>query len=141
MAIRRNIGQWEKMQRQIWAILYHLCEVGEVGCSFPYDCHRHDGGKKSTDSLPFLCASSADERHSVCPEGALSWCRWQRARATGTPTPNESADTLPHAFFHELNYVFRKMSAESLLRMCESGNTQNAVCKNLIKKIVTFCIE
>lgn len=53
LAIRRNVDSVERMKNAIIGTLYHLY---------------------STNLNP---------RHENCPEGADSWCKWQKAKATG----------------------------------------------------------
>ena len=75
LAIRRSIGEWQKMRENAVAILYHMCEAGEENCSMSYNCHRHDGGK---DAIHLPCAKTARDCHAHCPDGAESWCKWKR---------------------------------------------------------------
>ncbi|KAH7984678.1 hypothetical protein HPB52_023507 [Rhipicephalus sanguineus] len=75
-ALRSNINDVPAMKRAVEATLLHMT---------------------STDDAP---------KHSKCPEGASSWCKYNRALANGE--------------------IFARLSDESLLARCCEGKTQNA---------------
>ncbi|KAH7951915.1 hypothetical protein HPB52_015376 [Rhipicephalus sanguineus] len=70
----------------------------------------------STDDAP---------KHSKCPEGASSWCKYNRALANGESPPSHK-NALPACVGAALEPVFARLSDESLLARCCEGKTQNA---------------
>ncbi|XP_065830649.1 uncharacterized protein [Oscarella lobularis] len=122
-AIKRNLGNVERMKKDILAVLYHSClprNAEDTGCKqstkTPSEGHvfQHD-----------TCPHSVADQHQYCPEGEDSWCRWQSDQATNENRYHQSR-CLPHCFFHELLPIFRRLSDEDLLDRCKDGYTQNA---------------
>ena len=122
-AIRRNLGNVERMKKDILAVLYHSClprNAEDTGCKqstkTPSEGHvfQHD-----------TCPHSVADQHQYCPEGEDSWCRWQSDQATGENRYQPSR-CLPHCFYHELLPIFQRLSNEDLLERCKDGYTQNA---------------
>jgi len=90
IAIRSNVGNLLEMKKAIYASLMH-------------------------------CASSKDRNlHCYCPEGADSWCRFNRDIANGTklfkPGPG-----LPVEIIAELKPIYLRLSEDALLTRCLDG--------------------
>jgi len=65
-------------------------------------------------------------KHVHCPEGASSWCFWQRAKSTGdVPGPHKDHDTLPPDVGSRLVPIFQRLSDEKLIQRCARKKTQN----------------
>ncbi|XP_049275229.1 uncharacterized protein LOC125759852 [Rhipicephalus sanguineus] len=94
-ALRSNINAMPAMKRAVEATLLHMT---------------------STDDAP---------KHSNCPEGASSWCKYNRALANGESPPSHK-NALPACVRAALEPVFARLSDESLLARCCEGKTQNA---------------
>ena len=82
------------MVKAVWAVLYH---------SF------------STDQEP---------QHHCCPDGADSWCNYNRALANGQPTPPHNPK-LPAELLSFVLPVWSDLCDEELLKKCVLGATQN----------------
>lgn len=84
------------------------------------------GMKKAVEATLLHITSTDDApNHSKCPEGADSWCKYNRALANGDlPPPHKNA--LPACVGAALEPVFARLSDESLLARCSEGKTQNA---------------
>nr|XP_042913580.1 uncharacterized protein LOC122273614 [Parasteatoda tepidariorum] len=96
-AIRQNVPDISKMKSAIYASLKH--------CS-------------STDAKP---------SHSHCPEGASSWCFFQRAIAEGRPIAKHSQMKmfLSQAVVEKIMPVYQRLASEEILKRCVAGKTQN----------------
>ena len=95
-AIKDHSHDVKLCKKRIMAILFHL---------------------SSTDDMP---------KHVHCPEGAGSWCFWQRAKATGNvPGPHKDHDTLPPDVGSRLVPIFQRLSDEKLIQRCARKKTQN----------------
>ncbi|KAH7968168.1 hypothetical protein HPB52_006389 [Rhipicephalus sanguineus] len=94
-ALRSNINDVPAMKRAVEATLLHMT---------------------STDDAP---------KHSKCPEGASSRCKYNRALANGESPPSHK-NALPACVGAALEPVFARLSDESLLARCCEGKTQNA---------------
>ncbi|KAH7984846.1 hypothetical protein HPB52_024496 [Rhipicephalus sanguineus] len=94
-ALRSNINDVPAMKRAVEATLLHMT---------------------STDDAP---------KHSKCPEGASSWCKYNRALAN-VESPPSHKNALPACVGAALEPVFARLSDESLLARCCEGKTQNA---------------
>lgn len=70
----------------------------------------------STDSAP---------NHSKCPDGAKSWCKYNRALANGEDPPAHK-NLLPDCVQVAPEPVFARLSNEDLLARCSDGMSQNA---------------
>lgn len=70
----------------------------------------------STDSAP---------NHSKCPEGAESWCKYNRTLANGEDPPAHE-NPLTDCVRTALEPVFARLSNEDLLARCSDGMSQNA---------------
>lgn len=93
-AIRQNTHSIRAMQTAVMAIWHH---------------------SKSTNDNPV---------HGLCPEGANSWCGFQRDIAKGT-TDYVHKDPIPEAVANVILPTFEALSEESLLSKCMHGGTQN----------------
>ncbi|XP_076221633.1 uncharacterized protein LOC116431900 [Nomia melanderi] len=96
LAVRRNIHSVENMKKAIMASYYHLC---------------------STKKNP---------SHEYCPVGNDSWCKWQKALATGANLDliEHPAPLHPDVQKHILP-IYEDLSEENLLERCLGGHTQN----------------
>ncbi|XP_067205402.1 uncharacterized protein [Linepithema humile] len=96
LAIRRHCESVEKMKNAIWATFYHY---------------------SSTDKSP---------QHSKCPEGAESWCEYQRAKATNElDSYKQSYTPLPADVLEAIKPIYKDLSKDKLLKRCIGGFTQN----------------
>lgn len=93
MAIRQNVNSAENMRKAVWAVLFHI---------------------SSSDDKP---------NHGLCPEGRNSWCKYNKAKATGEQFTHKRP--LPHAIVEVIKDVFRDLSDIQLLKKCLHGRTQN----------------
>ena len=82
------------MVKAVWAVLYHSV---------------------STDQEP---------QHHCCPDGADSWCKYNRALANGQPTPPHNPK-LPAELLPFVLPVWSDLCDEELLKKCVLGATQN----------------
>ncbi|KAM7293084.1 hypothetical protein ISCGN_026214 [Ixodes scapularis] len=94
-ALRSNSNNVPGMKRAVEATLLHMT---------------------STDSAP---------DHRKCPDGAESWCKFNRALANGVCPPARK-NPLPDCVRAALEPVFARLSDENLLARCSEGKTQNA---------------
>ncbi|KAM7311432.1 hypothetical protein ISCGN_008339 [Ixodes scapularis] len=94
-ALRSNSNDVPGMKRAVEATLLHMT---------------------STDSAP---------DHSKCPDGAESWCKFNRALANGECPPAHK-NPLPDCVRSALEPVFARLSDDNLLARCSEGKTQNA---------------
>ncbi|XP_011864345.1 PREDICTED: uncharacterized protein LOC105560124 [Vollenhovia emeryi] len=98
LAIRRNSDSLDNMKKAVWATFYHKC---------------------STDENP---------QHDYCPEGAESWCTWQKARALGACTlrsyKHEAA--LPTNVAKAIKPIYADLSRDDLLERCLGAFNQNS---------------
>ncbi|KAG8236974.1 hypothetical protein J437_LFUL016547 [Ladona fulva] len=83
------------MYKAIWATVYH---------------------KSSTNDMP---------KHHYCPEGADSWCTWQRANAEGTLAQYKHKDALPQIVIDVITPIYEDLRRKELLERCLAGFTQN----------------
>ena len=98
VAIRSNIGKLKGTQNAIWAIYFHMI-MGP-----------------SNDTL--------NEKHHYCPVTLDSWCKHQVDQINDARIYNQQ-NCLPPVFRSEMHYVFKQLSADSLLQDCQRGLTQN----------------
>ena len=82
------------MKTAVWAILYHTAP---------------------TDKNP---------RHKCCHEGKVSWCGWQRDKASSTKTYQHKT-ALPQAIVEVVKPIFEALIRDELLHRCLEGATQN----------------
>ncbi|KAG0414560.1 hypothetical protein HPB47_008256 [Ixodes persulcatus] len=75
--------------------------------------------------------SSTDKRpdHSFCPEGADSWCSYNRA-LSNSEQPCGHKNALPNLVRETLKPVFPRLGDKDLLERCSDGKTQN-LCESL----------
>ncbi|KYN29310.1 hypothetical protein ALC57_01250 [Trachymyrmex cornetzi] len=84
LSIRRNANSVENMKKEIWATLYH---------------------KLSTDENP---------QHGNCPQGANSWCSWQKACAENLNSYKHKP-ALPIEVFNAIKPRYEDLSRDDLL--------------------------
>ena len=85
-AIRENIHDATAMQNAIWATYYH---------------------KASIDRKP---------QHHLCPVGEESWCKWQKAKATGTVYKH--TNSIPAPVLQLLKPMYNDLTQPELLERC-----------------------
>ncbi|KAG8226745.1 hypothetical protein J437_LFUL004396 [Ladona fulva] len=83
------------MYKAIWATVYH---------------------KSSTNDMP---------KHHYCPEGADSWCTWQRANTEGTLAQYKHKDALPQTVIDVVSPIYEDLSRKELLERWLGGFIQN----------------
>lgn len=71
--------------------------------------------KISTDETP----------HSLCPEGADSWCNWRKNEAAGTLDSFHHPPALDEEVQSTVKEIYEDLSSDDLLRRCLGSNTQN----------------
>ena len=98
-AIRNNAKSIENMVNAIWAIFHHSI--------------------LSENNEPLF------QQHRFCPQGAVSWCQYQKDQANNTNTYNTNK-CLPPVFRSQLKPIFTRLSDKTLLERCLKGLTQNA---------------
>lgn len=86
----------EDMQKAVWAIWFH---------------------KASTDAKP---------THYACPEGAGSWCSYQRAKEANMLSTYKHKNNIPISIMEVIKLVFQDLCNTKLLKRCVGGFTQNA---------------
>ncbi|KAG8233603.1 hypothetical protein J437_LFUL001014 [Ladona fulva] len=95
LAIRRNTTSTENMYKAIWTTVYHM---------------------SSTDDMP---------KHHYCPQGADSWCTWQRANAKGPLAQYKHKDALLQIVLDVITPIYEDLSRKELLERCLGDFTQN----------------
>ncbi|GFX35663.1 uncharacterized protein LOC101238613 [Trichonephila clavipes] len=64
----------------------------------------------------FHCVSGKNNSlHGQCPEGSESWCRYQRAKAAGSPL-KEIEQGLPNKIINQIKPTYLKLCNETLLK-------------------------
>lgn len=97
LAIRRNSNSKDDMKKAIWATFYHY---------------------GSRDSKP---------EHHFCPEGPVSWCKWQQAKAKGgLRNFRHDYSALPKTVLDAIKPIYEDLSNDKLLERCVGGYTQNS---------------
>ncbi|CAN8002053.1 unnamed protein product [Ixodes hexagonus] len=90
--------------------------------------HKHDvpGMKRAVQAtLSHMTSTDCAPDHSLCPQGAESWCGYNRALSEGKKPPAHR-NSLPNDVRVALEPVFARLSDEALLQRCSDGKTQNA---------------
>jgi len=90
--------------------------------------HTNDlAGMKKACWAVFYHSLSSDQRpqHHCCPEGADSWCKYQRALALNQGEIPPHTPKIPAGFEKYLKPIFEDLCEEELLRKCLLGATQN----------------
>ena len=83
------------------------------------------GMKKAIHASLMHCASSKERNlHHHCPEGADSWCRFNKDIANKTKLFKPGAG-LPLNVIVELKPIYQRLSEDTLLSRCLDGKTQN----------------
>ena len=96
MAIRQNSGNLFEMKKSVGAILWHCTDLNDSAI-----------------------------RHQFCPKGELSWCKFQKDKATGNETYKANI-SIPKWIHDIIKPVFVELSANELLSKCLHGGTQNS---------------
>ncbi|GFX35751.1 uncharacterized protein LOC101238613 [Trichonephila clavipes] len=82
----------------------------------------------------FHCVSGKNNSlHGQCPEGSESWCRYQRAKAAGSPL-KEIEQGLPNKIINQIKPTYLKLCNETLLK-----NVFMVRHRTAMKVITTFC--
>ncbi|GFV96438.1 uncharacterized protein TNCV_2943711 [Trichonephila clavipes] len=116
IAIRNNVGNLQKMMSSVIAAFFH-CVSGK------------------NNSL-----------HGQCPKGSESWCRYQRAKAAGSPL-KEIEQGLPNKIINQIKPTYLKLGNETLLKKCLHGKTQicnesyNNILWNIVPKNIFIGLE
>lgn len=107
LAIRRNCNNLTNMVSAVWSTYFH---------------------KRSTDDRPL---------HHLCPEGADSWCKYNKALELKQPYSHELS--LPEAVLLAIQPTYQGLAKPDLLKKCLHGQTQNAneLFNNVIWKRVS----
>lgn len=96
LAIRCNSDSIEDMRKAIWATYYHYYSTNE------------------------------NPQYDNCPNGAESWCAYQKALATtGVINFEHNYDPLPQDVLSALEPIYTDLSKDELLIRCLGGLTQN----------------
>ena len=68
-----------------------------------------------------------DARHTFCPEGLESWCKYQKQKVAGEITYQPKIN-IPEAVRDVIKPIFpyEDLTADDLLKKCLYGQTQNA---------------
>lgn len=97
-AIKDNVGNPEKMREAIFATLFHCM---------------------STDEQP---------HHTRCPQGANSWCFFQKAQVLGEE-PGPHHENINHYVQYDIAKqmvdIYQRMAEPALLQRLSKGKTQN----------------
>ncbi|GFX82437.1 uncharacterized protein TNCV_2871181 [Trichonephila clavipes] len=84
--------------------------------------------------------------NGCCPEGSESWCRYQRAKAAGSPL-KEIEQGLPNKIINQIKPTYLKLCNETLLKKCLHGKTQNCnesynnILWNIVPKNIFIGLE
>ena len=82
-------------------------------------------------TLLHCTSTDEDPHHELCPEGAESWCFYQKAQALGIqPKPHdeelgENKMRLTEYELSQVKEVYDDLTNDELLRKCLKGRTQN----------------
>ncbi|GFX87109.1 uncharacterized protein TNCV_2151621 [Trichonephila clavipes] len=73
-------------------------------------------------------STDAKPMHSKCPDGKLSWCFYNRAKADNkVPGSHKSMKTkLSEEVVAKIMPVYQRLASNEILLRCVSGKTQNA---------------
>ncbi|GFU36924.1 uncharacterized protein LOC101238613 [Trichonephila clavipes] len=95
----------------------------------------------------FHCVSGKNNSfHGQCLEGSESWCRYQRAKAAGSPL-KEIEQGLPNKIINQIKPTYLKLCNETLLKKCLHGKTQNCnesynnILWNIVPKNIFIGLE
>lgn len=94
-ALRDNAPDVDKMKAAVYASLFHSVSTND------------------------------DPHHTHCPKGPKSWCKFQRAQATGEDIP-EHKPLMKREIAEKLLPIYKRMSEPALLERCSRMRTQNA---------------
>ncbi|GFT36014.1 uncharacterized protein LOC101238613 [Trichonephila clavipes] len=96
---------------------YRIFERSNVR-NVQYNEYYGDGDSKGYESVKNFYGIN------TCPEGSESWCRYQRAKAAGSPL-KEIEQGLPNKTITQIKPTYLKLCNETLLKKCLHGKTQN----------------
>lgn len=99
----RSNGTLEDMKKACWATFYHKI------------------------------SSDADPQHGLCPIGAESWCKYNRAAAHGLPCPPHE-NSLAQEIMEVIKPVYQSLCDPTLLKKCVHGKTQN--CNEAFNNVI-----
>nr|XP_042907432.1 guanine nucleotide-binding protein G(I)/G(S)/G(T) subunit beta-1 [Parasteatoda tepidariorum] len=88
-----------------------------------------DAMKSSIFASLYHCSSiDAKPKHFKCPQGASSWCFYNRANALGQKVPSHSTMKafLNSNILVKIMPIYQRLACDDLLKRCTSGQTQNA---------------
>ncbi|KAJ8873249.1 hypothetical protein PR048_026883 [Dryococelus australis] len=74
----------------------------------------------------FHLLSFDDPQHGLCPKGAESWCKYQRAKTKDECYKYADHFHVPRVMVEEMKPIFRDLSEPELLKKCLHGRTQNS---------------
>ena len=90
--------------------------------------HKGDAAamSKATHAiLKHYSSTPENPRHEDCPQGASSWCSFNRDSATGESTHEPIKDPLPPAIIKVVQPIFDRLGSEQFLAGCENCLDQN----------------
>lgn len=78
----------------------------------------------STNKILFFRSTDQHPQHHLCPQGADSWCKFNRAQAE-EKSGFKHTSSLPTAVMDAIKPVFVDLTKDELLKRCVDGMTQN----------------
>ncbi|GFV28963.1 uncharacterized protein LOC101238613 [Trichonephila clavipes] len=118
---------------------YRIFERSNVR-NVQYNEYYGDGDSKGYESVKNFYGIN------TCPEGSESWCRYQRAKAAGSPL-KEIEQGLPNKIINQIKPTYLKLCNETLLKKCLHGKTQNCnesynnILWNIVPKNIFIGLE
>ncbi|GFT69562.1 CCHC-type domain-containing protein [Trichonephila clavipes] len=118
---------------------YRIFERSNVR-NVQYNEYYGDGDSKGYESVKNFYGIN------TCPEGSESWCRYQRAKAAGSPL-KEIEHGLPNRIINQIKPTYLKLCNETLLKKCLHGKTQNCnesynnILWNIVPKNIFIGLE
>ncbi|GFX72706.1 uncharacterized protein TNCV_4063011 [Trichonephila clavipes] len=118
---------------------YRIFERSNVR-NVQYNEYYGDGDSKGYESVKNFYGIN------TCPEGSESWCRYQRAKAAGSPL-KEIEQGLPNKILNQIKPTYLKLCNETLLKKCLHGKTQNCnesynnILWNIVPKNIFIGLE
>ncbi|GFX73714.1 uncharacterized protein LOC101238613 [Trichonephila clavipes] len=90
----------------------------------------------------FHCVSGKNNSlHGQCPEGSKSWCRYQRAKAAGSPL-KEIEQGLPNKIINQIKPTYLKLCNETLLKKClHEESRESPELPNLVTSIAKMAAK
>ncbi|GFV58591.1 uncharacterized protein LOC101238613 [Trichonephila clavipes] len=93
----------------------------------------------------FHCVSENNSLHGQCPEGSESWCRYQRAKAAGSPL--KEIEQGPNKIINQIKPTYLKLCNETLLknvfmvRHRTANESYNNILWNIVPKNIFIGLE